>query len=170
MNVRKIVLSIFIFISLGLIVSSCEKTEIPKEYTAVGEWTTVERRFSSNNTFITQSVNGLIKEDNKTYEIKRYFEESGYNIGSIETTAVNKETGRSQRKRDATYKIVGDSIYIDDEKFEQGIAHISVSEKTMTTYQKITKKELDYIVTELGGDPNLIPNDIQGVYKMVEKR
>ena len=40
----------------------------------------------------------------------------------------------------------------------------------MITYMKVGKKELDHIVEEIGGDANLIPNNITGILKMKETR
>lgn len=168
----KINLRALILLSITIIIPfiSCSKRDEPQLISITGEWTTIERRVTTGNDFIDKSINSLFILDDEDYIITRTFNQTDYNIGSLETVATNKITGNEERKRDATYKINGDSLYIDDKKFEQTTSGFIVSEKTLITYMKVSKKELSHIIEEIGGDPNLIPNNITGILRMKETR
>ena len=66
--------------------------------------------------------------------------------------------------------MVNDTLRFDDKKFEQYNSGFILSEKVLITYTKVGKKELDHIVEEIGGDPNLIPNNIKGILRMEERK
>lgn len=163
---------IFPLLSIILITifASCSKRDNQEQISIVGEWTTSERRITSGDDFLDQSINNLFILDSKDYIVTRTFTQTEYNTGSLETIATNRKTGTEDRKRDATYKIINDSLYIDDKKFEQTTSSFTLSDRIMTTYTKVGKKELDHIIEEIGGDPNLIPNNIEAVLKMKEIR
>ena len=168
----KINMRVSILFSIATIIffASCSKRDEPQLISITGEWTTVERRVTTGDDFLDQSINSLFILDDKDYIVTRTFTQTEYNVGSLETVATNKSTGNEERKRDATYKIMGDSLYLDDKKFEQTTSGFILSEKSMITYMKVSKKELDHIVEEIGGDPNLIPNNITGILRMKETR
>ncbi|MFV0417132.1 MAG: hypothetical protein ACK5KT_00170 [Dysgonomonas sp.] len=168
----KINLRTFILLTITIATSfaSCSKRDEPLLISITGEWTTIERRVTTGDDFLDQSINSLFILDDKDYTITRTFIQTTYNVGALETVATNKNTGNEDRKRDATYEINGDSIYIDDKKFEQTTSGLILGEKLLVTYTKVGKKELDHIIEEIGGDPNLIPNNITGILKMKETR
>lgn len=167
MKIRAITL---LFITIATLLSSCSKRDEPEVISITGKWTTTERSVTTGDDFIDQSINNLFILDSKSYEVTRTFTQTEYNVGSLVTTATNKETGQEDRKRDASYKLTGDSLYVDDKKFEQTTSGLLLSEKIMVTNTKVGKKELDHIVEEIGGDPNLIPENIEGVFRMKEVR
>lgn len=163
------VLQTFLFVALaGILISSCNKNNDSEKPSITGEWTTIERSISTNNDFLNESINNLFALDNKDYIVKRIFTQTDENIGAIETIAINKKTGNEDRNRSGSYKIEGDSLHIDDQKFEQTTSRYRIDGKVLLTYTKVKKKELDYIVSELGGDPNLIPDDAEGLLRMKE--
>ena len=149
---------IFPLLSILLITifASCSKRDNQEQISIVGEWTTSERRITSGDDFLDQSINNLFILDSKDYIVTRTFTQTEYNTGSLEAIA--------------TYKIINDSLHIDDKKFEQTTSSFTLSDRIMTTYTKVGKKELDHIIEEIGGDPNLIPNNIEAVLKMKEIR
>lgn len=147
---------------------SCEKNNKYEKPTIVGEWTTEKRQLKTNYDFLDESFKNLFFIDNKDYIVKRIFTHTEGNTGSLETIAINRKTGNEDRKRSATYKIVKDSLHIDDEKFEQTISFFSLGRETLVSSTKLKKKDLDYIYSEIGGDPNLIPDDAEGVLEMEE--
>lgn len=162
-------LQIILFVAtIGILISSCNKDNDTERPSIAGEWTTIERSISTNDDFLNESINNLFALDNKDYTVKRIFTPTDDNTGAISTIATNKTTGNEDRNRSGSYKIERDSLYINDQKFEQTISGYRIDGKVLLTYTKVKKKELDYIVSELGGDPNLIPNNAEGILRMKE--
>lgn len=153
---------------------SCEKNNDYEKSTINGEWTiinryiTIENDFSTESFNLNESFNKLIALDNKNFIVKRMFSQTEDNAGYLETIAINRQTGSEDRNRSGTYSISGDSLFIDDQKFEQTVSFYRLEGKILTTYTKLKKKDLDYLYGELGGDPNLIPDGAEGMLEMKE--
>ncbi len=169
MNKNIIFLSaLFILIGLN---TSCDSNE-DKPVTVGGEWITVERLLSTNDSSLDKNVNDLFLEDSKDYIVKRIFEVNANDpsLGSIQTIAVDDETGISKRKRIGVYSITPDSIFIEDENIADMRQGYLLGHKSLITYTKVTKKELDVLVSEMGGDPNTVRDGTVGILKMREMR
>lgn len=162
----------FLFFAIASIISftSCDESEEPEIVSISGEWTTISRRVTTGDEFIDKSINSLFILDDSTYTVTRTFTQTSYDKGSLETIATNKKTGSDDRKRDATYQMVDDTLRFNDKKFEQYNSEFILSEKVLITYTSVGKKELDHIVEEIGGDPNLIPDNIKGILRMEERK
>lgn len=169
------ILPIILTIVASSLFFSCESNNYEKS-TINGEWTTIERYikfdkdFSTENFNLHKSFNELFAVDNKSYIIKRTFSETEENKGAIETIAINRTTGHEDRNRSGIFQIKGDSLFIDDEKFEQTTSYYRLEKRYLTTYTTLKKKDLDYLYRELGGDPNLIPDDAVGILEMRERK
>lgn len=164
---RKLYTLLLLFISVSFFIS-CETSDPPivEKSSIDGQWLLLERTISTGNNMVDTDINALFKEDIRIYDTKRTF-----NKGGLTTIAIDKETGRDARKRLATYEEVKDSIYYDDEQLLQYSAQYIINKDVLITYSRVTKKDLDLLVNEVGGDPNLVqPADIVGIIKTREIR
>lgn len=169
MNKNIIFLSI-LFILIGFN-TSCGSDD-SKPVSVGGEWITVERLLSTNDPSLDKNVNDLFLEDSKNYIVKRIFDinTNDSSLGSIQTVAVDDETGILIRKRIGVYSITPDSLFIEDENIADMRQGYLLGYKSLITHTKVTKKELDALVAEMGGDPNTVREGTVGILKMREMR
>jgi len=167
---KKNILSYFLLAIIGISITSCGKRDEIEELSIAGSWTITERQVTTGDEFLDEIINNLIKLDNQDYIVKRTFTQAEYRLGSLITIATDRKTGTEQRNRAGTYRITNDSLYIDDEKFLQTVSGYTMTEKVLVTRQKLKKDDIDHIVEELGGDPNLIPKGTEGILRMKEIR
>lgn len=157
---------------LVLFAYSCSSENESAPITIDGEWTVIERILKTNDPSLDQNVNDLFVEDARTYAVKRIFDVNPNNpdIGSIQTIAINKETGVLKRKRIGTYAITADSIFIEDELIADFRQKYSLGRTLLETQVAVTKKELDVLVYEVGGDPNTVREGTVGILRMRETK
>lgn len=160
--------AIILSIIISLFFLSCEKNNQYEKSTIEGQWTTVERYIEIDNEFLSESFKNLFYLDNQKYVTKRTFTKIEENIGSVSTIAISRETNMEERSRKGTYELINDSLHINDEKFLQTMSVIRLDSRTLISYTKLKKIDLDKIYTEIGGDPNLIPDSAEGILKMRE--
>lgn len=153
---------------VGSLFFSCEKNNKYERSTIEGQWTTVERYVEIDHEYLSKSFRDLFHLDDQKYIIKRTFTQADENIGAVLTIAIDRETDVEMRNRKGTYELIKDSLHINDEKFLQTVSVIRLDSKTLISHTKLKKKDLDKVYAEIGGDPNLIPDDAEGVLKVRE--
>ncbi|MBK5719743.1 hypothetical protein JGH11_02530 [Dysgonomonas sp. Marseille-P4677] len=170
MNKKNCFLSVLF--ALAFFIYSCDEKKELIPTTIDGEWIVIERTLETNDPSLDMNVNDLFREDSRNYTIKRIFSENQNNpaIGAIETLAIDKKTDVSFRKRIGTYAITSDSIFIEDELLKDFRQKYLLGPTLLETQVKVTKKELDVLVFEIGGDPNTVREGTVGKLKMREVR
>lgn len=164
---RNTLTAIFLICSI-IAITSCSKNNEYVESTLDGEWTTVERHVDIDHEFLSQSFKNLYALDDKDYIIKRVFNESDKGQGHLQIKALNRETGYEDRYRTADYHTVKDTLYIKDSEAAQTSSIFRLDGRVLITWTKLKKKDLDFIYREIGGDPNLIPDDAEATLIMRE--
>lgn len=160
---------VFVFMLLAY---SCGDEKEATPITIGGEWVVIEGTLSTNDPSLDKNVNELFVEDSRIYKVKRIFDINQNNptIGAIQTVAIDKETNVLQRKKIGTYRITSDSIFIEDELIADFRQKYVLGGSLLTTEAKVTKKELDVLISEIGGDVNTVREGTVGVLKMREVR
>ena len=165
--------SIYILASLFLYVfffASCGEEKDDSPVTIGGEWNIVERILSTNDASLDKNVNELFLEDSRNYKVRRIFDinQGDPSIGAIQTIAINRQSNVLQRKRIGTYSIAIDSLFIQDELISDFRQKYLLRRTLLETEVKVTKKELDVLIYEIGGDPNTVREGTVGILKMRE--
>ncbi len=159
----------FLFLVVSISFYSCDSDNYKTEPLKIGgEWLIIERTLTTGDNFVDENVNNLFKLSSKEYLLKRFIipHKDIPDIGVINMHAIDPETGIAEWKRDGTYKLTKDTIYITDPKISDSREGYILGTDILVTHSKVTKKELDVIVSEIGGSPSNIPTGTKGILKM----
>lgn len=160
MNKLLIYISSIVFV---LLLQSCNKYNDEPVPTLNVEWEITDRVLKTNDKDLDNSVNTMFKLDAAKYIIKKIYIKNREidNVGTFEQLSISRETGSEMRKRDGTYVLKGDSLFSKEDGLELRERY-SVTNTSLMTKTKVTKKELDILIIEIGGDPNVIAADVVG--------
>lgn len=148
------------------LVSSCSDGE-ETELTILGDWHLTEWTLTTGDDYIDGLFNGLYQQEIKKYDIVRTFSNSSYSSNTID-----RENGNIIRKKEGTYRIEPEQVLaIDDENYGGTVkSKFLLSGKILTTNREINIQDLRNLADELGIDPHVLPNAINGTLKMKEAR
>ncbi len=168
---NKNILTILLTVATGLLIS-CGNDDSQDPPSVLGTWHIIEQSLTSNYPEYDKNANNLFKEDHKNYYLKREIAQVEPGVGSIKTTATAKNSTSEvpERNRLDTYTITKDTMYVSDQRLGMTKYTMRLDYEVFITYMEVTKYELDRIITEIGGEKALIPDNIVGKIKMVERR
>jgi len=159
----------------SIIVTSCsagDEPYYPKPVTLLGDWRMERRTIETGEKELNNRINWLLQTDSIQFNITRTYKEIEPGIGSYQDYFYirGSQEENPDRKNEGTYYVKGDSIYVNDLTLGKVAYKFELTSTTLTTYTKVTKGELDIITIELGGDPRLNPEGLEGVITTIERR
>ncbi|MDR1882239.1 MAG: hypothetical protein LBR26_05585 [Prevotella sp.] len=169
MNRNAVIQTLFIIVTSICSYSCSDDPEPPAPLD--GEWFNEMRILESNDNDVNGRVNGMFAADSRQLLVKRVFEinKSHPDMGVISTLAVDPESGVNVRKRESTYTLKGDSLYIVDGTLGNMPGTIVIKRNRLTTVSRLNKQAIKAIITEIGGDINIpVRDDIEGILTIID--
>lgn len=134
-----------------------------------GTWRMNERTITTNYPDYDRLMNQYFRDDAARYELLRVFTPN-----SVLATATLPNSGGvpSRIDQEGNYKIVKDSLFIEDQILLKTIRYrYLLGDVALVTYRQVDKTDLIAIFGLIGlFDPNILPNDIKGELKTREVR